>query len=59
MQSLGKGLAASYKHVEFIDTENRLMGMGGEWRVKRVKGLRSTNWSLQNSHGYKVQSIIL
>ena len=36
------------------DTENRLMvarvGEGwGNW-VKKVKGLRSTNWQLQNSH---------
>ena len=37
-----------------IDTENILMlsrwkGMG-EW-AKKVKGLGSTNWQLQNSHG--------
>ena len=43
------------------DTENRLMvarvGEGwGNW-VKKVKGLRSTNWQLQNSHGNTKYSI--
>ena len=29
--------------------------MGGSWGgwVRKVKGLRSTNWQLQNSHGDK------
>ena len=31
-------------------TDGCQMGWGLENRVKRVKGLRSTNWHLQNSH---------
>ena len=27
------------------------MGSGWKGRMKKVKGLRSTNWQLQNAHG--------
>ena len=34
-----------------MDTENKLMVDRRQGWVKNVKGLRSTNWQLQNSHG--------
>ena len=47
-----------------IDIENRVIVARGEGVgdcVKKVKGLRSTDWSLQNSHGdakYSIGNIV-
>lgn len=30
------------------------MGGGVEEQVKKLKGLKNTNWYLQNSQGYKI-----
>ena len=46
-----------------IDADNRCLqkeGMWGDW-VKKAKGLSSTNWYLQNSHGnvkYNIGNIV-
>ena len=39
-----------YQTKKFYTEKETINKMGrGDW-VKKVKGLRSTNWSLQNSH---------
>ena len=44
---LAQGLPSGFRRVFSKKSEGR--GLGG-W-VKNVKGLRSTNWQSQNSHG--------